>query len=411
MATTQESVAGLSSSLDVKKHISFLLRCLRLLPQPYTSADDQRMTLGMFAISGLDLLNATHKIPPEEKTDLIEWVYEQQSPEGGFRGSPATPSSSSSSSTARGGGNLAMTYAALLILAVLEDDFSRLDRKALSHFIGSLQDEQEGGFAAQLPQPHEQKELVDRDPRFTYCAIAICSMLGEWDGIDVEKAKGYLEGCQRYDGGFGASEAHESHSGMTYCCVAGLHLLPPASQPKWDRRQEALSWLAHRQVAPSVSQSRDPAQEETKRNTETNDNGSEDSDEDEEPELTGGFQGRPSKLPPDVCYSFWNGAALALLWQHGVIDSQADAGYVLSAQSRVGGIAKIPGDHPDLLHTYLGLASLALHQPGSAETEEGRQEQEEEEEGEGIEFGMKRLDAAWNCSLDAKAWIKAKLSK
>ncbi|SPO29651.1 related to Type I protein geranylgeranyltransferase beta subunit [Ustilago trichophora] len=408
MATTQELTSGLGSSLDVKKHISFLLRCLRLLPQPYTSADDQRMTLGMFALSGLDLLNATHKIPSQEKLDLIEWVYEQQSPEGGFRGSPAT-SCCSSSSTAGAGGNIAMTYAALVILAVLEDDYSRLDRKALMRFIGCLQDNQEGGFAAQLGQPHEEKESVDRDPRFTYCAIAICSMLGEWDCIKVEKAREYLEACQRYDGGFGASEAHESHSGMTYCCVAGLHVLPPASEPKWNRKLDALSWLAHRQVAPSISDSSDKIQEGKRGKTETNDHSSEDSDEDEEPELTGGFQGRPSKLPPDVCYSFWNGAALELLSQHRLIDSKADAAYVLSAQSRVGGIAKIPGDHPDLLHTYLGLASLALHQPSSAGTEEDGQEQEQKEER--IEFGMKRLDAAWNCSLDVKAWIKAKLSK
>ena len=390
-----EAPASLGSAFETKKHISFLLRCLRLLPQPYTSADDQRMTLGYFAVSGLDLLGATGKIASDEKTDLLDWVYEQQCPHGGFRGGPSTPFPSTSTNTAGGGANVAMTYAALLILAVLRDDFSRLNRSALLQFVGDLQDKNgRGGFAAEVPQPHEaERGLVERDPRFTYCAMAICSMLGEWSTIDVAAARTYLEGCQRFDGGFGASEAHESHSGMTYCCIAALNLLPPTGTESvtWQRKEDAISWLAHRQVAPSsahLSQQSPSAPATRDQDEVDSDAGSE--EEEEEVELAGGFQGRPSKLPPDVCYSFWNGAALTLLSQHELVDAEADARYVLSAQSKVGGIAKIPDDPPDLLHTYLGLASLSLHQ---AE----------------ITLGLKQLDAAWNCSTDASDWIKAHL--
>ncbi|EST09334.1 Prenyltransferase/squalene oxidase [Kalmanozyma brasiliensis GHG001] len=378
----------LTSAFETKKHISFLLRCLRLLPQPYTSADDQRMTLGYFAVSGLDLLDSTSKIPLDEKAELIEWVYDQQLPTGGFRGSPSTGPSSSRFA----GANVAMTYAALLILAVLKDDFARLDRDGLLRFVGALQDRGGGGFAAE--EQTGEDGVVDRDPRFTYCAVTICSMLGEWGNVDVGKAREYLEGCQRYDGGFGASSVHEAHSGMTYCCIAALHLLPQdETTARWGREEEALAWLAHRQVAPS---------EEAAMTTQAQDV-AEVSDE-EEAELAGGFQGRPNKLPPDVCYSFWNGAALSLLGQHDLVDAVADAGYVLSAQSRVGGIAKIPNEHPDLLHTYLGLASLSLHQPdedGSGNAEDG----------DGIDFGVKRLDAAWNCSLGANEWLREHLTK
>ncbi|CDR99182.1 related to Type I protein geranylgeranyltransferase beta subunit [Sporisorium scitamineum] len=388
----------LASRFELKKHTSFLLRCLRLLPQPYTSADDQRMTLGYFAISGLDLLGALDKIPPQEKTELIEWVYDQQSPAGGFRGSPSS-TFSSSTQHAGAGVNIAMTYAAILVLAALQDDYKRLDREALLRFIGALQDRGEGGFAAE----EEAMGEVDRDPRFTYCAITICSMLGEWGSVDKRKAREYLEGCQRYDGGFGASKLHEAHSGMTYCCIAGLRLLAADNTASlWDRQEEALTWLAHRQVAPSQ-----PActASHAATTTQPTHKMSDSEDDKDEIELTGGFQGRPEKLPPDVCYSFWNGAALSLLDQHQLIDSHADASYVLSAQSKVGGIAKIPDDHPDLLHTHLGLASLSLHQSGSTvEVESG------DEAGGGIEFGLKRLDAAYNCSLTAKEWIRKHLT-
>lgn len=403
--STTASVQELTSRLETKKHISFLLRCLRMLPQPYTSADDQRMTLGYFAISGLDLLNATNKIPTEEKVELIDWVYAQQLPTGGFRGSPSTTSPCSSSTTsASGGANIAMTYAALLVLAILRDDFARLDREPLKRFISSLQ-HRDGGFAAEQAVVGG---IVDRDPRFTYCAVAICSMLGEAEEgvMDLEALQSFLQRCQRYDGGFGASESHEAHAGMTYCCVAALHLLA-RNGPEWERKNEAVSWLVHRQVAPTLEQA---ATKTAPSRVTPPDSESESSDQEQEREqdhLTGGFQGRPAKLPPDVCYSFWNGACLSLLEQHDLIDSFADATYVLSAQSRVGGIAKIPDDHPDLLHTYLGLASLSLHQAASTEAKSGGAG----EAGASIDFGLKPLDAAYNCSMTTKEWIRTQLTK
>ncbi len=60
----------------------------------------------------------------------------------------------------------------------------------------------------------------------------------------------------------------------------------------------------------------------------------------------GRLPGPAEQASTDVCYSFWNGAALSLLSAHELVDAPADAGYVLSAQSRVGGVSKIPGDHP-----------------------------------------------------------------
>ncbi|CAA7029032.1 unnamed protein product [Microthlaspi erraticum] len=51
----------------------------------------------------------------------------------------------------------------------------------------------------------------ETDLRFVYCAAAICDMLGNWSGMDKEKAKDYILNCQSYDGGFGLIPGSESH--------------------------------------------------------------------------------------------------------------------------------------------------------------------------------------------------------
>lgn len=42
------------------------------------------------------------------------------------------------------------------------------------------------------------------------------------------------------------------------------------------------------------------------------------------------------------------------------MDAGADAAWILSAQSPIGGIAKTPGQPPDVLHSYLGYVALSL---------------------------------------------------
>ncbi|CEH13459.1 Protein geranylgeranyltransferase Type I, beta subunit [Ceraceosorus bombacis] len=147
-----------------------------------------------------------------------------------------------------------------------------------------------------------------------------------WRAIDLQKTLGYLARCRTFDGAFGQSPGEESHAGSTYCVLASLHLggqlhtwLSPAEQ------QKTIHWLSHRQDV-----------------------------------TTGGLAGRLNK-ETDVCYSFWVGASLAILGHHDLLDASADVRWILSAQSRVGGFGKVPDEPPDLLHSYLGLAALALH--------------------------------------------------
>jgi geranylgeranyl transferase type-1 subunit beta len=94
------------------------------------------MTLSYFCLGALDLLTMTEtKLTDEERSEYIDWIYDQQLDQehgGGFCSSPYLPKSMAKA-------NLAMTYTALLNLAILRDDFTRLDRGAILHHIRSLQ--------------------------------------------------------------------------------------------------------------------------------------------------------------------------------------------------------------------------------------------------------------------------------
>ena len=81
--------------------------------------------------------------------------------------------------------------------------------------------------------------------------------------------------------------------------------------------------------------------------------------------LREGFNGRPDKKD-DTCYTFWVGATIKLLSEdkdEQIANTQIlhCIEFVLSTQDGItGGLAKWPDISPDPLHTYLGLAGLAL---------------------------------------------------
>lgn len=138
--------------LEAKKHVAFWLRHLRLLPRPYVSADTQRATIAFFCLSALDLLGAFSdedgaeaKITRSERESYKSWLWSLQvggGPSGGgFVGSPALCrlDESSSSSSHSEQGHLAMTYATLLNLAILRDDFSQLNRQGLRSLLQRTQ--------------------------------------------------------------------------------------------------------------------------------------------------------------------------------------------------------------------------------------------------------------------------------
>ncbi|GAA5907831.1 hypothetical protein JCM5296_005797 [Sporobolomyces johnsonii] len=407
-------------AFKAKQHVLFALRHAKYLPTPYLSEDSNRMTLAYFCLSALALLPSSAvstanpalsalevTLKPAQRQGFVDWAYEQQAPTGGFRGSdsldvecsqeptpttkvenllphvptapsaacPAGPSRPPSRTSANlDHPNIIQSYTALLILALLADDFSRLDQRALLRFVGDCQNE-DGSFS-QFPGCPEPG-----DPRSSYSAFAVASMLDDWSTIDVEQGLQFLQSCRRYEGGFAQRPGLEANAGPTYCAIASFSLCDRLSSiPDPDR---LLRWLAQRQVRPP------PPAEPSSTDSEEED------EEEEEPvprDEMAGFQGRANK-PTDACYSFWNVAALKLLRPDllpKLLDPSLDRNWLLSCQNKLyGGIAREPGAPPDVYHTYLSLAALSL--------------------GDADAVGLRTLDPAWNVERSVAERIKRSL--
>ncbi len=54
--------------------------------------------------------------------------------------------------------------------------------------------EPDGSFRATFDE-------CESDMRFLYCACAISSMLGDWRGVDKDRAVGFVLQCLTYEGG------------------------------------------------------------------------------------------------------------------------------------------------------------------------------------------------------------------
>lgn len=93
---------------------------------------------------------------------------------------------------------------------------------------------------------------------------------------------------------------------------------------------------------------------------------------------------------------------MQILGAHQHIDARPDAAWLLSAQHPIGGFGKVPGEPPDLLHSYLGLAAVAMHV---------HDEGQRSEAGWG-DMGVKelgRLDPAMNCTRETREWLRETL--
>ncbi|KAJ6493585.1 terpenoid cyclases/protein prenyltransferase alpha-alpha toroid [Mycena vitilis] len=309
-------------------HAGHVNRCLSGLPASQADLDSNRMAIAFYCIGALDLLGAVQtKTSETDRTLWKEWIWEQQT-HGlhgvGFRPSPfATPTSPTPEPyNDYNGPHLVMTYTALLTLAILRDDFSKLDRAGLVKFVRACQRD-DGSFSI-VPGNGET------DLRTLYCAFCICDMLDDWSGVDVERAMKFIGTCRTYEGGYGQVPFVEANGGPTYIALASLHLAPRAADAPApltaEQRNKSVHWLIHNQ------------------------------------DKSGGFRGRTGK-PADACYSFWCGAALKVLGAADLIDAESHARFIGSCQFKYGGIAKVPDEDPDPYHTYLSIAAISIYPP------------------------------------------------
>lgn len=326
-------MSSMASDIEKNRLLTFLKVGLNALPSFLQAEENNRLTLVYFFVASLDLLDAVDQAIPDKKS-LIDYIYSLQvlpdsedpgKNEGfcGFRGSPFlgvsfNPTCAPHTSCIYDFGHIAMTYVALALLRILGDDYSRVNRKAITKGLRHLQ--QPNGSFSPIAVPSEH------DMRFVFCASAISYMLDDWSGVDVDRMVGYILASQTFEGAIGQAPGNEAHGGSTYCALASLTLCGRLNE--LPRRSDLIHWLVERQVS--------------------------------------GFQGRPNK-DPDTCYSFWVGASLDLLGVHSdVVNQTLNRGFTLSCQSRqMGGFSKSPEVRPDVLHTYYSLCGLSLQgEPG-----------------------------------------------
>ncbi|KAG7539620.1 hypothetical protein FFLO_03496 [Filobasidium floriforme] len=383
-----QSTSSRQSTFKRNAHVAYFRRCLQAMPSKATEGDGNRMTLGYFCVGGLDLLGYFEDVleggedEAKRKTrdSWIEWVWEMQDPNGGFRGSSymntdkAGPSTSAA--TPSNPAHLPSTYTAILILGILRADLSRLNRRGLWEFVNSCQ-EPDGSYAT-LPlsaTPHRPKPSFESDARMVYCA----SVIRDWirfsglelseqerraDEVAVEKTRKWIAACQTWEGGFGGRPGLEAQGGTTYCCVTAASLLGSTS---FDS-ESASRWLSQRQVSDGE----------------------------------GGFQGRPGK-DEDVCYSFWCGAAMRVLTGQSMFDVSANSQALLGAQSPIGGFGKAAGEFPDPFHSYLALAALAMNEETLIN---------ESESGSGsMILDLQPLDPVWNVTRNTRAYLESALAR
>ncbi|KAI0770607.1 terpenoid cyclases/Protein prenyltransferase [Fomes fomentarius] len=345
------------SILSRSGHASHARRCLIGIPFSQVEVDSSRIALAFYCLGTLDILGTMNSQSSElDRETWKDWLWEQYISGDygtGFRPSPySTPEDSKGQPCEYDTPHLVMTYTALLCLAILRDDFSKLDRSGVLRFLRACQQD-DGSFAA-LPTGGES------DLRMLYCAFVISSFLDDWSGIDLDRAIAYIQRCYSYEGGYGQTPYGEALGGTSYCAIAALYMAPDTpTSPRSDRlsgtqRARTIRWLAQNQTE------------------------------------SGGFCGRTCKLA-DACYCFWCGAALSILGAGDLVDEHAVASFLAQCQFKYGGLAKAPGEKPDPYHTYLSLAILAIL-PSKKQ--------------EDPSWKLPRLNALWNATEETAQWAK-----
>ncbi|CAH0050619.1 unnamed protein product [Clonostachys solani] len=367
------------AALNKEKHIKYWQRCYNsYLPTPYTSSDSTRLMWACFITSAYDLLSIPFS--STDRTKIRSWVLSLQHPDGGFCGSPthSLPGQESHKGTA----NLAATFFALITLAIASDGeeeakaaFAGVRRGKLLRWLKKLQRD-DGSFGQNL---WEGKPVGGRDTRHSYLASCVRWMLRghredddePWeDDVDVKAMIAHLRRGQTYDGGLAEFSEHESHAGYAYCAVGALWFLDRPSSAS-SPRPEPSSLAAMDQGIPDR-----PGMLRFLAGRQFNYLAGEEDDEEEEEEnfiqdavgsLTleegcrhVGFNGRWNKKA-DTCYAWWVAATLAMLGSPYPVSVEGSRRYLLEVtQHPIGGFGKFAGTPPDIYHSYLGLAVLAV---------------------------------------------------
>ncbi|KAF2212577.1 hypothetical protein CERZMDRAFT_40849, partial [Cercospora zeae-maydis SCOH1-5] len=386
------------------RQIKYWKRCLKtLLPHHYTGNESNRMYLGFFMLSALDLLDSFHHVTTEsERNDYIDWIYRCQHPEGGFRMWPGTDFGAlrNDENAKWDPANLPATYFALAALLVAGDDLKRVCRTGTLQWIRRIQ-RSDGSFGETIIDGQINGGM---DPRFGYCATGVRYLLRgdhsgplEVDGvtigdIDIDAFVNCIRLAERsYDGGIADHPYHEPHAGYEFCSLAALKFIGRLATAKKTRSDgpvtgpsdpgATIRWLVERQtdleeLEEELEDSQDeeeaePVAKKPKTEPATDSPSSDPVHQSPEKSTLGmgflleppdaGMNGRTGKVA-DTCYAFWAGAAFHLMDAPQLYCRSRLQRYLLEKTQHpvLGGFGKFPGDLPDLYHSYLALAALGL---------------------------------------------------
>lgn len=237
------------------------------------------------------------KITAEEEEELVGWIMSCQNEDSGFGGNTGHDSS------------ITCTLYALIIL-MLFDELERVSKTDIGNYVMSLYDESSGAFKGD--------RYGEIDGRFVYSAVYILKIV---NSNIPDKCLEFFDSCHNYDGGFGGTTDAESHAAYIFCAVGALEIMGKVDRFNVNNIKK---YLSLRQTS------------------------------------TGGFNGRPEKLP-DVCYSWWVLASMAALGDIHNANTAMLEKYILSCQDEEqGGFSDRPGNDTDVFHTFFALAALSL---------------------------------------------------
>ncbi|XP_071520028.1 protein farnesyltransferase subunit beta [Panulirus ornatus] len=302
--------------LHRERHISYLKKGLRNLPEGFVSLDASRPWIVYWAVHALELLDV--RLTDDEAAGIIDFLQHCQNPTGGFGGGPGQYS------------HLAPTYAAINALVIIgtKEAYDTINREKLQEFLWKMRTD-EGAF-----RMHEGGEV---DIRGVYCAVSVARLTNTFTDSLFSGTPLWIMRCQTYEGGFSGTPGMEAHGGYTFCGLAALTLL---HAHHLCHTPALLRWAANRQMR-----------------------------------LEGGFQGRTNKLV-DGCYSFWQGGlfpvvhmllsqedAVNISAEHWMFQQEALQEYLLICCQHIrGGLIDKPGKGPDFYHTCYTLSGMSVAQ-------------------------------------------------
>lgn len=159
------------------------------------------MTLGFFSIAAIDILGELQRLSTDDdRAKWIDWVYSNQLPTGGFRGSPATFLYGASPQWDPP--TLPASFFALVTLVTLGDELERIDKRGLLTLLPKMQ-RADGSFGEWLGPGGEV--VGGSDMRFIYFASAIRWILrgrgghGVVEGVldfDVDRCVDYIKSSE-----------------------------------------------------------------------------------------------------------------------------------------------------------------------------------------------------------------------